>query len=1118
MQIEPAAGAQRQEAMPLPEGPGSALAGRCAALAAVMRDPVIVTGPGGMVVWLNPAGSALVGPEALGAEAIEGAGPRPSAVLARWDADPEALAALDRATRAAQPVTVRLSEGAKPNGGAAAVVWSVAVHPQQAADGTAEGCLVVLTPVADDPGGALETVRSMLFVAIESLPDGFVLLDDRERLVMCNAPYRALMAPVADLLVPGTPFRDILRAAVAQGMVPEAEGREAAWLEETLPPLPPEGAEQQVALADGRWLRIVERPTPDGGRVGLRIDITQQVESRRRAEIAEAEARRLRAQLQNAIEALPDGFILFDEDDRLVTTNRRMREVFPAIASAYVPGAHFADLLRRALKAGLLAEVADPDAWVAERLAERRLPQVTRTQALADGRVLQMIDQAIPDGGRVGLRIDITELVQARRELADMIAGAAAGTFRADLRSGALSVNDRWASILGHDCQSLGGMDLDRLRALAHRQDRRRLDRSLLAAPRVAARRAVPPTRSVGTDSSEDLSLELRLRHRSGRDVWVLMGARVTARDAAGQAEQVSGLMLDITGRRRREAILQAVASAAERLLGGGDWLAERDRMLAAIGFAADVDRSYFFALDPPVDPSDPAAVWNSRQEAEWCREGITPQIDNAGVDVQDMVAAGLGRHVEAFRRGQPFVMQSRDEMTERERPILEPQGIEALSLYPVMSGQRVAGFLGFDRCRPDPSGWTADAIDALTAAAHISGAALETAATQRRLREARDRAEAASRSKSDFLAIMSHEIRTPLNGVLGVAELLASAVTDPEHHRMLGIIRHSGETLLGLLNDLLDLSRIEAGRLPLEAAPFLPRTVARRLEDVHGLAAREKGLAFIADLGPGCGEARLGDARRVQQILHNLLGNAVKFTEVGQVRLEMAAPPGGPLVMRVRDTGIGMSDAQRARVFDTFTQADSSISRRYGGSGLGMAIVHELVEMMAGQIVVESALGQGTTVTVTLPLRSLGTRAQSDPEPVEPDVQRDLSGLRVLAADDNAANRFLLGSILKRLGMQPQIVSDGAAAVAAARAGRFDVILLDISMPGTDGPAALRAVRAEAAARGRTMPPVVAVTANAMPDQVADYLAQGFAAHVPKPFALADLRAALVAVLAQPE
>ncbi len=388
----------------------------------------------------------------------------------------------------------------------------------------------------------------------------------------------------------------------------------------------------------------------------------------------------------------------------------------------------------------------------------------------------------------------------------------------------------------------------------------------------------------------------------------------------------------------------------------------------------------------------------------------------------------------------------------------------------------------------------------------------------QGQLEQARRSAEAANRAKSAFLANMSHEIRTPLNGVMAMSEALAGTPLTPAQQEMLRTVHDSGEVLLAIINDILDLARIESGKMTLTAERFVPAELGRRIEGLHGLSARRKGLALVVRCDPGARHPRLGDPVRIGQILHNLVGNAVKFTETGEVTLEIAVD-GPRLCLRVQDSGIGMTEDQLGRVFEEFEQADNSVTRRYGGTGLGLPIVRKLVDLIGGDVRVESTPGVGTRVEVWLEVpedRSahLGGEAQGGDaallEQPLPDV--DLTGLRVLVAEDTVTNRKILELFLQRVGVQAVFAEDGQRACDLWQPGAFDALLLDISMPVKDGVEALADIEAQARRAGYPRPPAWAATANVMPDQIEDYLAEGFEGVLRKPFR----RAELVAVMAE--
>jgi signal transduction histidine kinase/CheY-like chemotaxis protein len=370
-----------------------------------------------------------------------------------------------------------------------------------------------------------------------------------------------------------------------------------------------------------------------------------------------------------------------------------------------------------------------------------------------------------------------------------------------------------------------------------------------------------------------------------------------------------------------------------------------------------------------------------------------------------------------------------------------------------------------------------------------------------RALQDAQFAMQAASLAKSEFLARMSHEIRTPLNGVLGMAQAL-SAEPDlrPAHRQSLSVIRQSGESLLTILNDVLDLSKVEAGRLELEEIAFDLEATVRGAQETFAPQAAAKGLGFHLRFDTAAAGGYLGDPTRVRQILYNLLSNAVKFTEAGEVSLIVAAP-GDVLTLVVADSGIGIAPQDMDRLFHRFQQVDSSTTRRYGGSGLGLSICRELAELMGGSVTVESRAGAGSRFVVTLPLPRVALAPASLPaDTLDAGLADSEVSLRVLAAEDNAVNQLVLTTLLAQVGISPDVVSDGEAAVAAWRTGAWDLILMDVQMPVMDGVEAVRLIRAAEATEGRARTPILALTANAMAHQVADYLAAGFDGHVAKP------------------
>lgn len=388
-------------------------------------------------------------------------------------------------------------------------------------------------------------------------------------------------------------------------------------------------------------------------------------------------------------------------------------------------------------------------------------------------------------------------------------------------------------------------------------------------------------------------------------------------------------------------------------------------------------------------------------------------------------------------------------------------------------------------------------------------------------LTAARDAAETANVLKSQFLANMSHEIRTPLNGVLAMAQVMESSGLEPAQRERLGIIRQSGEVLLAVLNDVLDLSKIEAGKMELEQVDFDGADLVRGVAGGFKGEAERKGLAFNVEIVEAAAGMRAGDPTRIRQILMNLLSNAVKFTSTGAVRVRcegLGQDGAAGLAISVDDTGMGIAAEQLPHLFEKFTQADATTTRRYGGAGLGLAISRELAGLMDGTITVRSQEGRGSSFRLELPLRRTAP-APVQTEAPEASVETEVgAAVRILAAEDNPTNQRVLRAVLETFGVDLTLVENGREAVEAWTANPFDIVLMDIQMPEMDGVAATRAIRQAEAASGRPRTPIVALSANAMTHQVSEYLAAGMDAHVAKPIEMARLQAALENALAQSE
>ncbi len=1008
---------------------------------------------------------------------------------------------------------------------------------------------------------AAGTAGPSLQDVIDTLPHGVVLYDADDRVTHRNARMAAVLPISAELFVVGASYAEILARAIELRLLPEAVGREEAFAAEIMVRRQAQEVEWIIRMDDGRHVKVIERKLPNGGRIGLRIDVTEsealagrlvdlidgaqagtwevdlvtgenvindrwaEMLGYRKADLEPittetwrqlihpddapailASVERLVAGKQAAYEHVyrmrhADGHWVWVNDRGRVSTRAgdgrplRMAGVHFDVSSLKEVEARLEDVIEGAQAATWEGDLLTGRTIVNDRWAEivgyRREdlePISSKTwEALIHPqdlpRVLASVDRVLAgeiaqyeeiyrmrhaegywvwvnDRGRVsrwstggrplrmsGVHFDVTARTLAERRLREVVEAAEVATWQTDVRTGENRINDYWARMLGYRREELEPMDIDGLGRLMHPDDF-----AVLMAQHVERLKG----------GNTHFQAELRLRHRDGHWVWILSRGQVTEQDAQGKPIVLTGVHVDISARKALEVALQA----------------ERDFLFNVMETSASGIMV--------VDDEGRILFCNSEvcRQLELPREALMGQFcDPAQLRLTD--TEGRPVTFDAMPCRKALASNSGTVLGERMRIAFSDGRTKVLSV----NAARSLDIEGRVR--------VVNTITDLT----------DAALAEERLRAATQRAEAANRAKSEFLANMSHELRTPLNGVIGMAELLEDSGLPEEAASMVATIRDSADLLLSIVNDVLDLAKVESGQLQLESLPIDLGELAGKLRAMHGIAAARKGLRLEVECDAALRGPRLGDPQRLLQILHNLVGNALKFTEAGHVLLRMEAPAPGRLRVIVSDTGIGMTAEEMARVFEEFTQADGTITRRFGGTGLGLPIVRRLVGLMQGEVRMESEKGRGTVITVDLPMpeveqRSFPVRGAQLPRAAP------LVPLRALVAEDNVTNQMILRAMLSRLGVAAHVVADGAAAVRAFEPGAFDVLLMDISMPEKDGMTALSEMRQKAS--GAVMPPAIAVTANAMTHLQQDYRRAGFAAVLAKPLRLSDLAEAL--------
>ncbi len=565
-------------------------------------------------------------------------------------------------------------------------------------------------------------------------------------------------------------------------------------------------------------------------------------------------------------------------------------------------------------------------------------------------------------------------------------------------------------------------------------------------------------------------------------------------------SRRVIWVAYEITERKRAEAALQqrdallaGVAEAKSR------FLTMRDRRPAIEAALNDLAGATGFALVAAMQCHD-----EDGPGVYLCNRGT-----NGSFPHYVLIDLVCGKAEQTLRKGEELAIHSSDpSLDEKSTGALRSLGLATVILSPIWVDGELWGALLFGHDDPAHR-WDESTRAALRVTAGSMGAYLINLNAEQALLAAVAAANHANLAKSEFLAMMSHEIRTPMNALLGYTDLLGRTELDETQQEYAGIISRSGKGLLELINNILDFSKIESKSIELEEVPFDPEMLAVEVLEMAGVVAREKGLKLDYSMDPPDSVMLVGDPFRIKQVLLNLVNNAVKFTARGGVTVAVEVVPssddtGRLLNCRVTDTGIGIPEAKRDRLFQPFTQVDSSTTRKYGGTGLGLVICQRLVQRMGGEIGVDSSEGQGSTFWYSIPLRiadACDSDLSADSSPDQPAVAASPS-LRILICEDDRTNQRLLLEVLASLGSRAEAVDDGISAWEKISRNTYDIIFMDIEMPGMDGWTLVSKVRAELAVQ----PCIVAVTAHAMSGDRKAILEGGFDYFVAKPIDVREL------------